>query len=293
MRHAILGAGGIGGFIGAVLGHGGHAVTLLLRRESLAAHPDALTLRSPLGAVSTPVARATALAEEVDILWVAVKAPQLEAALDAVPEPGRARMVVPLLNGIDHVALLRSRCGDDRVVPATIAGEMERTALGQIDHRSPFARLAFPSAAEAGLAPVVRTLTAFGCTCAFLPDEATLLWRKLVLLAPIALTTSAAGMTVGEVRDDAAWRARLEGMVREACAVAAASGADVDPATTLQTLLAFPGALRSSMSKDVAAGRPPELDAIAGPILRGGRRLGIPVPLTAELEGTLRAALRS
>jgi 2-dehydropantoate 2-reductase len=99
----------------------------------------------------------------------------------------------------------------------------------------------------------------------------------------VALTTSAGGLTVGEVRDDPTWRARLEGAVREACAVAVASGAAVDADVTLRALATMTGALRSSMSKDVAAGRPPELDAIAGPVIRGGRRFGVPVPVTESL----------
>ncbi len=271
-----------------MLGQGGHAVTLLLPGARLAAHPDTLALESRLGPASTTVARSAALADDVDILWVTTKATQLEAALDAVPDPDRARHVVPLLNGIDHVALLRARLGEVRVVPATIACESERVAPGRIVHRSPFVRLAFPAPAADRIRPAIDILQAFGCEVALVPDEPTLLWRKLVFLAPVALATSAGGMTLGEVRDDPAWHARLERAVREACAVAAGSGAAVDAAATLKGLAAMPGGLRSSMSKDVAAGRPPELDAIAGPILRGGRRHGIAVPVTEELEGMVR-----
>jgi 2-dehydropantoate 2-reductase len=283
MRHAILGAGGIGGLIGAVLGHGGHAITLILPGERLTAHPATLSLESPLGAAATRVTGSAALVDEVDALWVTVKATQLDTALDAVPVPERARLVVPLLNGVDHVRVLRERFGPARVVPATIACESERVVPGRIVHRSPFVRLAFLAADEHRIAAVADVVRAFGCECAFVADEATLLWRKLVFLAPVALTTSAGGMTVGEVLGDAAWRARLEGAVREACAVARASGAAVDPDVTLKALAAMPGTLRSSMSKDVAAGRRPELDAIAGPILRGGREYGIAVPVMEEL----------
>lgn len=283
MRHAILGAGGVGGFVGAVLAHGGHAVTMLLRPETLSVHPDTLSIESTFGSITAPVARAATLEEDVDVLWVAVKATQLAAALASVPAPARARMVVPLLNGVDHVALLRARCGADRVAPATIACESERMAPGRIVHRSPFVRFAFLAADADRTAPAAGLLRAFGCDVAYVADEPTLLWRKLVFLAPVALTTSAGGLTLGEVRDDATWRSRLEGAVREACAVAAASGAAVDAAVTLQALATMAGALRSSMSKDVAAGRPPELDAIAGPVIRGGRRFGIPVPVTESL----------
>src|ERR1043166_2755440 len=96
MKHAVLGGGGVGGCVGAVLAHGGERVTLLLRKGTLAAHPEALDLESPLGEITAPCARAERLQEEVDFLWVTTKATQLDAALALVPEPARARMVVPL-----------------------------------------------------------------------------------------------------------------------------------------------------------------------------------------------------
>jgi len=282
LRHAVLGAGGVGGFTGAVLAHAGQPVTLVLRPETLAVHPDTLALESAFGDLTAPVALVAALEAGVDVLWVATKATQLEAALDAVSATARIGAVVPLLNGIDHVDRLRARLGA-AVIPATIACECERVAPGRIAHRSPFVRYAFLAAGEERLRPATDALRAFGCEVAFVPDEATLLWRKLVFLAPIALTTSAGRRTIGEVRDDPVWAARLDAAAREACAVAVASGAAVDAALTLRTLAATPGALRSSMSKDVAAGRPTEVEAIAGPIIRGGRRHGIPTPATDAL----------
>ena len=282
-RHAILGAGGVGGFVGALLGAGGDDVLLLLRPQSLAVHPNTLTLDSPLGRLETPVSLAATLDHSVDILWVTPKATQLEAALGAVPDPVLARMIVPLLNGVDHVARLRSRFEPERVSPATIAGEFERAGPGRILHRSGFARFGFVEAGRTALAGPVERFTSFGCTCGFEAGELLLLWRKLVMLAPLALNTTAAGRSVGELWADPEWSARFEASAREACAVAVALGAGVDVEATVRTLRGFPGSLRSSMQKDVAAGRPPELDAIAGPILRGGQDRRIPVPVTADL----------
>ena len=296
MRHAILGAGGVGGFIGAVLGQGGAEVTVLLRPESFAAHPDALQLESPLGAATARVSRATSLEHPVDVLWVTTKATQLETALRAVPEPAHAGVVVPLLNGVEHVELLRARLRGAEVVPGTIAGELERTAPGRVAHRSPFARLAFAAQGRERLERPAHTLERFGCAVSWVVDEATLLWRKLVMLAPFALATSAAGRPIGEVRADPQWHERLEEAAREACAVALAEGAGVDTDEVIRALNTFPAPMRSSMQRDVAAGRPPELDAIAGPIVRGGGRQGIDVPVTtalaAEVERRWRAASR-
>jgi 2-dehydropantoate 2-reductase len=283
MQHAVLGAGGVGGFDGALLAQAGEPVLLLLRPETLAYHPATLTLQSPLGNASGPVETATVLGRPVDILWVTPKATQLEAALRLVPDPSLPRAVVPLLNGIDHIALLADRFGADRVLPATIAGELERASPGQIVHRTRPASFGFPTRGATTLGPVAEILTRFGCTVVFEPDEKTLLWRKLTALAPMALTTTASFKPFGEIRDDPIWRSRLDAAVRETAAVAKADGATISVDRTLEFLNGAPPTLRSSMYKDVAAGRAPELDAIGGPILRLGERYGIPVPEVASL----------
>ena len=110
-----------------------------------------------------------------------------------------------------------------------------------------------------------------------------MLWGKLCFLAPFALATTASGGSLGVVRSDAGWSALLEASVREACAVGLAEGAEVAPEPILAALEGAPDAFRSSMQKDVAAGRPPELDAIAGPILRDGSKHGIEVSETQAL----------
>ncbi len=291
MRHAILGAGGVGGFLAAVLGQAGQDIVLVLRPESVAAHPDKVQLESPLGPAAASVTKAASLDSPVDILWVTVKATQLSRALDAVQatSPGA---VVPLLNGIDHLEVLRSRFGR-RVIPATIAGEFERIVPGRIVHRSKLARLAYLAAGTPALAPATQALTAFGCRCDPVANEATLMWSKLVLLGPFALATTAAASSIGAVRDTPAWRVKLEASAREAVKVARAEGAPLDEDTTVRALHGFEGSMRSSMQKDVAAARPPELDAIAGPILRGGERHGIAVSATRELAGLVSEAARS
>lgn len=289
VNHAILGAGGVGGFLAALLAEAGDRVTLLLRPETAAGYPERVLLESPFGRFTPRVDHATELAIDVDVLWIAVKATQLAAGLRAVPEVGRAGAVVPLLNGIDHVPLLRARCGADRLVAATIGIESERVAPGHFVHRSPFAILTWSTSGEARLAAAARALGGFGCRCELSADEATMLWRKLVILAPLALCTTAAGGALGEVMGDPVWRGRLERSIDEACAVAAASGADVDAAQSLRRVQGLPASLRTSMQKDVASGAPPELDAIGGPIVRGGERHGIDVSTTAALVAAIAA----
>ena len=289
MRHAILGAGGIGGLVGVALAKAGESVTLILRPEAIAGYPAELSLESPQGSFGVAVDRATSVSEAYDVLWVTVKETQLEAALRNVTvAPEQLGAVVPLLNGIDHVARLRARFGHDRVVPASIAVEAERVAPGKIVYRGPALRIAFASMGEARLATTAAELKAFGFNVQFVPDEMRVLWTKLSFLAPFALTTTAAGLPIGGIVSDAAWRKRLEGVVREVAAVGTASGTPLDPAAILPFYDKAPAGGRSSMQKDLAAGNPPELDGIAGPILRRAEQYGIDVPVTRELVAMIR-----
>jgi 2-dehydropantoate 2-reductase len=280
--HAILGAGGVGGLIGACLAHAGNSVTLVVRPESLTNYPKQLQLESPFGNFSTDVS-VSAEVPPVDVLWLTVKATQLESSLSTIQNAEGIKSIVPLLNGIDHVALLRSKYGAGRVIPATIAVETERVNPGHIVHRSPFARLNVLSSGRALLGNSVDQLERIGFACTWIDDEPTLMWGKLVFLAPFALTTTAADKPVGGILGDPQWRIQGEACVREACAVGKAEGASVDADKVLAGVAAMPGNMRSSMQKDVEQHKTPELDAIAGPILRGGRRHGIPVPVTEKL----------
>src|SRR5882672_6656317 len=282
MRHAILGPGGVGGLIAASLAKSGAAVTLIVRSEAIGRYPDTLQLESPFGNFAVRVERTTTI-PAVDVLWIAVKATQLESALDSLPNGNSAKAIIPLLNGIDHVAMLRSRYPAARIVPATIRVESERIAPGQILHRSPFARLSVSSVGRTLMQSTLEDLQKLGFTCELVDDEQTLLWSKLVFLAPLALVTTAADKTTGEIAADAPWEQQLEFCVREACSVAHGEGARVDPDSVISTIKSLPGNIRSSMQKDVEQGNLPELDAIAGPILRAAPRHNLDVPVTRRL----------
>jgi 2-dehydropantoate 2-reductase len=282
MRHAILGAGGVGGLIGACLAHAGETVTLVVRAETLDAHPPKLRLDSTFGNWSVEVRWAPSV-PPADVLWLTVKATQLEAALRSITDIGSIGAIVPLLNGIDHLELLRSKYDRDRVIPATVAVETERVSMGHIIHRSPFARLNVSSRGRGLLQTTIDQLQGLGFTCNFVDDEATLMWSKLVFLGPFALTTSAFDRTIGEViADPGTWR-QLQACVREACAAGQAEGARVEADAILDMIRSAPPGMRSSMQIDVAQGRAPELDAIGGPIVRAARRHGLKASITEEL----------
>lgn len=274
MRHAFLGKGGIGGLLAAALAKAGETCVLLLRPETLAGYSGRISVESTaLGEFEVEVPATSTLDRHVDVLWIATKATQLEHALElAPPERVGSASVIPLMNGVDHVELLRGRY--ETVIAGAIRVESERVGPAQILQKSPFLRVEL-----AGGEAIAAAVSDAGIECRVRDDERSLLWDKLAFLAPIALATTALDAPLGVVRDDQ----RYQECRDEALAIAAAEGAAVDQAALYALQQNAPSEMRSSMQKDVAAGREPELDAIAGPILRGGLRHAIPVPKTEEL----------
>ncbi len=278
---AVLGPGGVGGFVAAALTRAGEDVVVVAREETARAiGADGLTVHSAmLGDFTARPAVTSALDAPADVLFVATKAVGLEAALARVAvAPG---LVVPLLNGLDHLTLLRDRFGADRVPAAVIRIESDRPAPGEIVQRSPSCRIDL--AASDGVPPatvdaVAATLDHAGIAARIGSSEAEVMWSKLARLCPLALTTSASDQPIGYVRSDPRWRSALEGAVAETVRVANADGARLDPADTLAELEAAHAELSSSMQRDIAGGREPELDAIAGAVLRAGARHGLRCP---------------
>jgi 2-dehydropantoate 2-reductase len=273
-----------------VLSSLGEDVTVVVRSERLPNYPANLTLERSSGALTAPAKAVATLTEPVDVLWIATKTYQLQSALEAVHVSPQC--VIPLLNGIDHVAVLRAQFGSERVVPGTVAVEAERTAPGRFIQRSPFVLLNLASSGEPFLGAIIGQLANHGFTCQFIPNERTLLWGKLSFLAPFALVTSASAMNIGEILASADWKPKLMSAITETCAVANASGAELDAQRVIAGFDKAPPTMRSSMQKDLAAGRQLELDAIAGPIVRGGERYGIKVPTTVELMAAIRSKER-
>ena len=132
MRHAVLGVGGVGGLVGGALANVGHPITLIVRPGRRDHYPDQLTVESAtLGTFEAPVQVADRLDGQFDVVWITVKAMALEAALHAIPPKGlRGAVVVPLLNGVDHIKQLRDRYRPERVLPGTIRVEAEQIVPG-------------------------------------------------------------------------------------------------------------------------------------------------------------------
>ena len=283
---AVLGPGGVGGFLAAALTRAGAAVVVVARAETAAViRRDGVRVQSRLlGDFEARPAAAESLSEPADVLFVATKAIGLSEALERIgSEPG---LVVPLLNGLDHLTLLRDRFGAERVPAGVIRIESDRPAPAVIVQSSPGARIDL-AAADPGLAArlpeVARALSAAGLQCRLGGSEAHVMWSKLVRLNALASTTAVSGLPIGGVRSDPRWRELMVGCIEEATAVANADRAGLEAGATIAELDAAHESLGSSMQRDLAAGRTPELDAIQGAVLRAGGRHGLRCPTVRML----------
>lgn len=289
---AILGPGGVGGLLAALLSRAGHHV-ICLAGESTAQtlNRDGISVHSAhFGDFAAPVTATTLLTEQVDLCLITCKQTALTAALERVPAETLADgLIVPLLNGVEHPALLRECYQPEHVVPGVIRVESTRTAPGVITHGSPFVQidLASETAPIERIEWVAAVLADAGIQMRVLPDERAALWAKMSFLAPMALLTTRRGVTVGELRTR--HRDELLTLVDEATAVARACGADTDADAVMKVYDAFPAATKSSMQRDAEAGSTLELDAIGGALLRTADRHGIDTPLAVRLVTELAA----
>lgn len=286
---AVLGPGGVGGLVAAALARAGTRTTVVAREETAARIVrDGLRVRSVrLGEFQQDVAAVARLAEPVDLLIVATKATALAAALERVATA--PRLVLPLLNGLDHLALLRTRW-PDRVCAGVIRVESDRPEAGLVVQTSPFLRIDLAPETPDTLA-AAHLLRSAEIPTKVGESEAEVMWRKLVRLNALACTTTAFGVPLGEIRAHPRRRLALEGAIEEAAAVARAEGAAIDGGEVLAELAEAHPELTSSMARDVAAGREPELDAIPGAVLRAAQRHGLACPTVAELVEHIRERL--
>ncbi len=283
---AVLGPGGVGGFLAAALARAEEAVTVVAREETAELiSRGGLTVESRrLGNFTARPPAVPALTQPVAALFVATKAVGLERSLARIE--ASPHLVVPLLNGLDHMTLLRARFGPERVAAGTIRIESDRPEPGRIVQSSPFLRIDLASEhaeLRTALERLADVLKHADVPARVGLSETQILWSKLVRLNALALTTSATDRPVGFVRTDPDWRLALQGCIEEAAAVARADGANIDPVARLAELDDAHPELGSSMQRDIAAGREPELDAIAGSVLRAARRHAIDCPTIARL----------
>jgi 2-dehydropantoate 2-reductase len=176
------------------------------------------------------------------------------------------------------------------VCAGVIRVESDRPKPGVVEHTSPFLRIDLaPRTPDVEAA--AHLLRGAEIPTAVSDSEADVMWRKLVRLNALACTTTAFDEALGEVRAHPRHRLALEGAVEETAAVARAEGAAVDAGEVLADLAEVHASLTTSMARDVAAGREPELDAIPGAVLRAAARHGLACPTIEELVAAIRQRL--
>jgi len=290
---AVLGPGAVGGVLAVGLTRAGVRVICIARPDTAAViRSEGLSLRHGQEVESVRPEADTELREPVELLLVTVKAPSPDDALERVQAP--VETVVPQLNGIEHMQTLRDRLPRSRVVAGSIGwieAWLERP--GTIVQNTPGVVTTLAADADAATVELLRRT---GADVRVNGSEAAVLWHKLARQAPVAAATAATQRPIGELRGDSEWRLRLEQAIRETCAVAAADGVSLVPEVQWEIIESMPALLTSSTARDIAAGRPSELDAITGAAVRASHRVGVPAPvleqLLAEAEDACRALSR-
>jgi 2-dehydropantoate 2-reductase len=284
---AVLGPGAVGGSLAVRLSNAGVSVICV-------AHPEAaglialagLVVESPEGTLTARLEVVEQLAKPVDLLLVTVKAPGLDDAVERVdPDAVANAVVLPLLNGLEHMEVLRARFGP-RVAAGTISHfQAYRAGRVQIVEAttSPVITLASETLSRAEVEAAAEMLRRARIDVRVGQTEKRVLWHKLARIAPLAAVTSVSGRTVGELRNDPEWRPRLDSAIVEACAVAEADGVSLRAASQWAIIDEMADETTTSAARDVVAGRRSELDAILGGVLRTGERLGIATPTLSEL----------
>jgi len=268
---AILGPGAIGGFLASLFFKNDFSVTCIAKKslyESIKKNGIIFESKIYDNFVALPKV-VTHLDFEPDILFITTKATDLSNALKRIKIDLKNTTIVPLLNGIDHIDFLRSKYNN--VVAATIGNiEVKRLSSNHIIHTT--TGLPFIALSNDKISQIISDI---GIVAKVIPNEKELLWKKLVRLNAIACTTSATNKNIGFIRFDAFWREKLIECINESISVAYAEGVIIDANEVMEKIDKFPSTLGTSMQRDVALGKPSEIDHIACAIIRIGKKHGI------------------
>lgn len=293
MRIAIFGTGGVGGYFGGRLAQSGEDVTFIARGEHLRAiQRKGLKVDSLNGGFVINPAKATDDVNEVgeaDLVIVGVKAWQVPEAAGAMkPMVGPKTTVLPLQNGVDAVGQLIAELGPDRVIgglckivsfvvgPGHIrhAGFAPSVVIGESDNRR-----------SDRVVAIVNVFNDAGIETTIAADIEAALWMKFLFIASFSGVGAIANAPAGVLRTDPELRAQMVHAMEEIFALAQARGITL-PQDAIETVMAGVNALpedaTSSMQRDIAAGKPSELESQNGAVVRMARESGVDVP-THEL----------
>lgn len=290
MRFAIVGAGGLGGYYGARLLQAGHEVAFVARGAHLAAiRKNGLKVLSPLGDVHLKDVQASDDPREigpVDVIVVAVKTWQVAEAAQAMRAMVKAdTIVVPFLNGVEAPDELAAILGASHVIGGLSKVFSLIEAPGVIRHFNPGAYIEIGELGG-GLSPRVEALRAAfeaaGAQSKASADIRTELWKKLLTVSSWAGLGALSRSPMGVLRSQPETRALIDRAMDEGVAVGLRRGyalSDKDKADLWALYDSIPADATASMQRDIMAGKPSELDAWNGAIVRFGQETGVDTPV--------------
>jgi 2-dehydropantoate 2-reductase len=290
MKIVVIGAGAVGGYFGGRLALNGNDVTFLVRGktfEALRAGP--LRVASIGGDFEVNVRAIDNPSEvgQVDAVLVGVKAWQVTEAAAAIAKmPGRASVIIPLQNGMEAPNELAAVLGPGRVAGGLCRIVARTTGPGQIDHFWADPSVAFgelePLANGTVLQELRDAFVAADVRCDLSRDIRRAMWEKFLFITPWGSLGAVTRLPVGLLRTDPELRGRLIQALEEVAAIAREEGSDLDDASvkkTLAVLDGLPEGTTSSMQRDLMDGRPSELEAQTGAVVRFGRKTGVATPV--------------
>ncbi len=298
MRIAIVGAGGIGGYLAAKLTDAGTDVALVARGAHLKAmQANGLTLEQPEGTINVTPAILTDDTGKIgqpDVIILAVKGHQLaDAIADVAPAVGPKTRLLPFQNGVDASDMIAAAFGSERTLTGVAMILSNITAPGVIS-RYGAARSFIIGDSEGAQAPVTElrnVLAAAGTDVPDHPDVRVALWEKFVLFNAGSSITAATRKRLGEIRSDPNALALARRLMEETEAVGRASGIEL-PADVVDKAYAvftqrMPDNARTSTAHDLEEGRALEIDFICGSVARRGRELGLDVTASETIYAIL------
>jgi len=301
MRIAIIGAGAVGGYYGALLSRAGADVSFVARgahREAI--RTNGLRIIGVQGdfTVQVPAEDDPSRIGPVDVVMLTVKTYDNASAFPLLaPLLGPDTCVLTLQNGVDSANDLAGVVGESRVLagPTYIATAIE--APGVIRQTGSHRRIVFGEVFDppATITPRVQDLADLMCAADIhaepVADARIPLWEKFIYLAPFAAFTGAARKPIGAIWEDPEARETFMAAVAEVEQVARATGIDVaaDVRDRVATYTAgIPGSTRSSMLIDLQAGKRIEVESLPGSVVRRGREVGVQTPIMRGLYAVLR-----
>jgi 2-dehydropantoate 2-reductase len=289
MRILVLGAGAIGGYYGGRLVEGDADVTFLVRpRRAQVLAERGLVVRSALGDIERKVKTLLAgdLREAFDLVLLSCKAYDLDDAIEAiVPAVGPRSAILPLLNGINHMAVLSGRFGAERVLGGACGIGVVLEPSGDIRHVGTTEWLTFGEVSgerSARCDAIAKIFAASKINATLADDIIQEMWDKFVMLASLAASSTLTRANVGEMLAAPLGEWLVLEALRECQAVATGDGHGPTAAALERTrkMLTTRGSpFTASMQRDLVAGGATEGDHIIGDLVRRAEKRGIDVPL--------------